>query len=534
MYNFRDTNETSESAFLPSEALKINGEYIENQISGYRTLNVSGREALSPDVESYETGIRDGSKLKNKRYPERIITVTYQIKAESNVAFRDAYNALGKILDVTDAELIFADEPDKFFIGTPCIIGEVKPGTNSVVGEIEILCTDPFKYSVSEYEVSSESGSTDMQITYNGTYKAFPSIEVKFKEESEPATLTGNGECGYIAFFDANRNILQFGDPEEVDGEENAYPMSQPLINQVFKTADAWGTSAKSLWTLNGGSFEYQQIGTLGMKQLPNGTDYYLSPTSYGTYASGWHGASMTRTIPADASGSTTNDVFDLYFKPMLSIGTGESALQSYGEFSLILLSDDNEKVAKLRIVKNTAGRTATIMMYVGDTCFYSGNTDVYYGNKQFGAGIKNPNCRISKTSGGFVFVVGNITKTYRTYKSSSIANITKFEFMFSQYKSKPAMAYNGLLWCKFTKNYCETYKDIPNKFQPNDILNVDCRNGEIKLNNTPAPELGALGNDWETFCLKPGTNLIGFSYSDWVIASDAPSIKLRYREVFF
>lgn len=534
MYKFRDTNATSETgAFLPSEALKFNGQYIENQIAGYRTLNVSGREALSPDVASYETGIRDGSKLQRKRYPERIIIVTYQIVAESNEAFREAYNKLGRILDVTNAEMIFADEPDKYFIGTPCIIGSVDPGTNAVVGEIEFLCTDPFKYSVAEYTVEAAAGANSVEIEYNGTYKSFPRLEAKFREESEPAALTGNGECGFVAFYDTDGSIVQLGDPEEVDADPNAYTKSQALLNQVFKTSGAWSTSAKNLWTLNKGSFEYQQIGTLGMKVLPDGKNYYLTPTAYGTSADGWHGASMTRTIPADASGDTNNPVFDLYFKPVFAIGSTEAARKSYGEFAIILLSANNEKVAKLRLVKNTAGTNASLMFYVGDTCFYTGTVDVSEGNKNFGSGLDNPNCRISKTTGGFVFVVGGVTKTFKTTKSTGVPNITKFEFMFSQYKSNTAVAHNGLLWCKLTKNYCETYKDIPNKFQPNDVVVANCRNGEIKLNRTPTPELGALGNDWESFCLKPGYNKIGFTCSSWVPGGYEPSWTVRYREVY-
>ena len=120
MYNFRDVTETSEGVSLPSEALKINGEYIENLIEGYRTLTVEGREALSPEVGTYETGIRDGSTMRGKRYPARVIRITYQLIATSDEAFREAYNKLAAILDVEDAELIFDDEPDKFFKGTPC------------------------------------------------------------------------------------------------------------------------------------------------------------------------------------------------------------------------------------------------------------------------------------------------------------------------------------------------------------------------------------------------------------------------------
>jgi predicted phage tail component-like protein len=186
MYKFIDTTEVSGGASLPSEAMRINGEYIENVIEGYRTLSVSGREALSPDVYSVTTGFRDGSRLQTKRYPERIITVQYQLIAKDSAAFREAYNKLGRILDVENAELIFNDEDDKFFIGTPCIIGSVDPGKNAVVGEFEILCTDPFKYSVTEHEAQPWSGdNSSILIDYQGTYKAFPILEADFYSEED-------------------------------------------------------------------------------------------------------------------------------------------------------------------------------------------------------------------------------------------------------------------------------------------------------------------------------------------------------------
>lgn len=88
MYNFVDTNGYAEGTALPSEALKINGAYLENKVTGYRTLYVKGREMLAPDIETYETGVRDGSTLQSKRFPARTITVGYQLIASSAEAFR--------------------------------------------------------------------------------------------------------------------------------------------------------------------------------------------------------------------------------------------------------------------------------------------------------------------------------------------------------------------------------------------------------------------------------------------------------------
>ena len=56
--------------------------------------------------------------LNYKRYPVRTITVGYQLLTASAENFRKAYNVLMDILSVEDSELIFADEPDKYFTGT--------------------------------------------------------------------------------------------------------------------------------------------------------------------------------------------------------------------------------------------------------------------------------------------------------------------------------------------------------------------------------------------------------------------------------
>ena len=64
-------------------------------------------------------------------------------------------------------------------------------------------------------------------------------------------------------------------------------------------------------------------------------------------------------------------------------------------------------------------------------------------------------------------------------------------------------------------------------------MLEADCSIGEVYLNGVISPQLGALGNDWEEFCLKPGLNQIGIAYSNWVTDEHAPQFKVRYREAY-
>lgn len=685
MYNFIDVNEASESVVLPSEALKINGEYIENQIVGYRTLHVSGREALSPELSTYETGVRDGSVLKSKRFPARTIIVTYQIVAESSEAFREAYNQLAAILNVEDAELIFNDELDKFFVGTPSYIGEVEPGMNSVVGEFEILCADPFKYSMIEYEARPSLDESSILIDYNGTYKAYPTLEADFYNEEDAdgdsiGTLTGSGDCGYVSFFNEDEKIIQLGDPDEEDG--NPYAKSQTLANQTFAKSNAWGSAAKNLWPVNKGNVVPSNLvqtgdvgmgiasyavpsnpastsGTLvsvasrsgapvinykvtaktsgrtansvkvsvsitgslgsdssyfltgygleasiymggvwhnvtlkktsdkwrgrtghtvnlsftvsglnastsrltGIKFKVNRTDnlgsagvlnattcsnldisqyvtavpetYYLNPTSYGTSSGKWHGPSITRTLPLDASGEDGATNFTMTYKQKMCIGSGKSDASQIGAFQVQLTDASGNNVVGVRILKNKSGKKASLIFYINGVNVYTGSIDLSYNNKYFGAKESAvQTSKITKSGNKITFSTGGITKTFRDDAVSAL-KVKKITFMFEQYSTTKALTYNGLYWAKFVKNNCNTYKDVPNKFSANDVVTANCKNGEIYLNGVLSPELGALGNDWEEFCLTPGLNQIGFAYSDWVAAEYAPTLKVRYREVF-
>ena len=689
MYKFTDVNEVSAGAYLPAEALMLNGEYIENLIDGYRTLSVTGREALSPELITYETGVRDGARLLNKRFSIRIITVKYQLIAKSNEAFREAYNKLGKILNVENAELIFNDEQDKFFKGTPSLIGAVDAGKNAVIGEIEFTCNDPFKYSVIEYEAEASTEEGSILIDYNGTYKAYPTLEAHFYKETDVAedgetagTLTGNGDCGYVAFFNENKKIIQLGDADEVDSVD-AFEKSQTLINQLFTGQHAWGTTAKKLWALNsgialptpvtqtgdvtmkiasygkagtakdtsgelirvtstagtpnvnytvkaaatqrtensvkvtatitaslardaswmgtglvltaslyiGGSWHkatlkkssdvwegrtghsvnltvnvtgltaattsitgikfkaartdsYGTSGNLAEQACnnlkisaytqPTAETYYLAPLGYSTVSGVWHGPAITRDIGADAAGEVGAANFTLTYKQKMSIGDGKNATTELGAFQVQLTDANGKNVAGVRIHKNLSGKTASVIFYVNGVKVYGETVDLSYNNAYFGADEAAVMTSTIKKSGNrILFCIGGLA--LKVFTDDAIKDIaaTKVTFAFEQYSNETPLANNGLYWAKFVKDNCDTYKDIPNKFSANEIVTANCRKGEICLNGIPAPELGALGNDWEGFYLTQGLNQFGIAYSKWVANEYAPTFKVRYREVF-
>ncbi len=676
-YQFRDVNENIAATPIPAEAMQINGVYLETEIVGYRTLYVKGREALSPELETLEIGTRDGSIRKSKRYPARIITVGYQLMAADDAAFRESYNKLGNILNVDDAEIIFNDEQDKFFIGTPTLVDDVDPGTNSVKGEIEITCLDPLKYSVVEYEAeTSIDDPGTLLVDYGGTYKAYPILEADFYDEVETddettTELTGNGDCGYVAFFTENEKIIQLGDPDEEDGQ-TIEGKSETLVSQTFSKTTDWGTAAKALWSQNAGVVvpsDVEKTGTIGMKvatytvpakagntsarilssaksnvggpyifysvslqtsgrttnavtvratitaslqydqswfgtgyglrgslyiggawrnvtikspsavwrgrtahtvnmsftvtglsgssasltgikfkvertdshgttgtlneracsNMPVSTytesvpaTYYLGASAYGTAAGKWHGPTIKRTI------ASAQD-FTVSWQQRMSIGNGSSDTRQMGAFQVTLADASNKVIAGIRVLKSKAGKNASLVFYVNGKNVYTGEIDLSYGNKYFG---NTGSSSITKTGAKVSFNIGGYTKVFTDSAIADLA-VTQLTICFEQYASINALTHNGLTQVKFVKHNRDTWQDIPNKFSTGDVLEADCSAGEIYLNGNRAPELGALGNDWETFCLVPGLNQIGVAYSSWVAAGYEPTFKVRYREVF-
>lgn len=683
MYEFRDTIDTEGTSALPSEAMKINGEYIEDLIPGYRTLSVAGREALSPEINSVTTGARDGSTMLSKRYPERIITVQYQLIAASNAAFRSAYNELGRILNVTDAEIIFNDEDDKYFIGTPYTIESVEAGTNAVVGSFEILCVDPFKYSVVEHYALPELAEGSVLLNYDGTYKAYPKIDVEFGTNYDDNT---DGECGYVAFYDEDQHILQFGDPDEVDGADN-FAKTQILDRSYFSSLTT-GNKDLEKWTMNAGNYEstIKQDGSVGIISVVTDmltTDYVLSrkilevtslasnpnvhyiistkatnrkensvevtftvtaaltrETSYfegsyilkcalylngawqevtikqatdkwrgktahtvskkitvtglttdqikltgiqfkayrgdnlgttGTLAatscrdikinpftatssdkcmvgvhqnaidaegsgygvgSFWHGPSMIFPLPNDLSGEPCGSSWIFSFIQLFAVSPFvEYGQEGIGAFKVKVYDADMKVIAGYNILKRRKGTAVNFQYVVNEKIVdkFELPKGAVYGNPYFRLDKTNT---ITKVGDTIKFEVLGKTKYFTDPDIKDVA-AAKIGFNFLAYGTQPHLAYNGINRTAFWKTNCETWEDLPNTFNPGDILSIDCSNANITLNGVISPNLGALGNDWEQFCLKPGLNQIGFSYSDWVTEGYEPNIKVRYREVF-
>lgn len=238
MYNFTDTNKASTANnTLPTEALKFNGEWFDRVIPEFRTLSVSGRETMQAEVLNRDNTTTHGKRFIRKQYPPRIITVRYRLEATSPTDFRNAFNLLNSKLNVDEKQIIFNDEPIKYFVGTRQGMGETEPGLNCVTGEIEFYCSDPFKYSTTYTEVTMNKSqgqviTADTVVPTPVIIVITPTFNITSMQLKGVATSTTTGKDSPIII----KNV-QDGQAITIDGE--ACTVKQGNANK-FNDTDMW------------------------------------------------------------------------------------------------------------------------------------------------------------------------------------------------------------------------------------------------------------------------------------------------------
>lgn len=491
---------------LPLDAVSVNGSYIEDNVVGYRTLRAVGREVILRDLTVVDR-ITDGSILTNSRYPARTITVHFIIKRDSLANMRASMDALKRILDVSGVQFIFNGDSGYYYVGTPSINEDISEGWNAIVGTYTINCFDPFKYSVAEYTKTAVGGL--FSVTYNGTYKSYPTFVTSFPSSPNASgDETSTSECGYVGFVDQRNHILQFGDPNETDWADVTYPATVP-VNKTF--------SATTGWTLNNSQVILgTQVGTIAA----NSTNKYMYPSGYGT-TSDYHGPSLSYIITGETPpiGKNFNFTWNQKF-----VGTNAQ----FGGAEVLLWNNNNGTrtlVGGVRFHKSTKDTNTTLFLYVGST---GSVTHFTVPCSSIGAGA------MKKVDNKITFTVCG--KSY-TYANNVITDLIANEitFHFTRAKTLTAIGTNYIYNCKLQRLSFDNYEDVANIFSPGDVLTVNTMDAGVYLDEgsatIPATYLGALGNDWEDFCLVPGPNTIAVDYSSFT--TDPPTFTMKYRERF-
>ena len=167
MYDFIDLNDhdMTGDTWLSPEAVTVDGVTLDQAIPEFITLQVTGRELVGYSLTTVTVGNQDGSTLQKKRREARKITVKYQIDAETPQRFREIYYKLNQILSGENKKISFADDPDKYFVGTLSDTDTPEGGRLSVISSFEFTCFDPYAYANKEDVFTFGDQTTTQQIS---------------------------------------------------------------------------------------------------------------------------------------------------------------------------------------------------------------------------------------------------------------------------------------------------------------------------------------------------------------------------------
>ena len=563
---------------IPEEAVSINGMFIEDAISGYTTIKTEGREALSINLNTYDVGTADGERIKSSRYPSRTIKVDFFLHGSSLSDMRSKLNHLNNILAQDEADFVFNDEDDKFFTGTPIMTTDVTDYKNAMRGTFEIYCAYPFKRSIAVYTASPtdvQNTSAEFTIAYGGNYPAKPILRAEFAGALSGGDWSEDGDCGFVAWTDADENVIQVGNTEAIELDPSL--TAAQICNRDFTTTTGWSTSGGATWgskTISGSVSANQTITDTYWNKGAGQSKKYVKPT-YGT-SSGWHGPILHYTV----SGGMVN--YDIAIVHRMAAHANAQC----GTFELGAYSIDNGTYTMLTgfvIEKSANGTNGTVRYIVNGVQVGTNTIDLSYYNTNLGyckrtavyttqkytvsvkkkvkgktktvketrtrsvlSGYKytqsNINSSIKKAGKVITFKIGNLAA--RTFTVADVENTAadNISMHFGQNGTIAALGTNAVSSIKCTRKGGPLFTDYQNTFTSGDVVEADCGDATVTLyrNATEAgegqlvPQYGALGNDWEAFEIKPNSsNTIGVTWSPWVNTSYKPTLRILYNEVF-
>lgn len=424
-------------------------------------------------------------------------------------------NKLKGYISTPESKIIFNDEQEVYYIGTLKSLQTEQSDAGyrmrSYSGTMEFECLDPFKYSVEEkcIEATIDGGNTFV-LDYPGTYKSYPRFEVKMESDN-----------GFVGFCDENNHVLQFGNVDEVD--KTPYKASEKLasLSDFANLNDDTSTSYMHP--------EYRMPGHLENTTVENADAISLASLD-NRVAGTWNGGMKTLTLPIDSNGEKGARNFYCYLNHWFETGL----MGQTGEQTISFLTDDNRVICGYSLYKNDmVGNTAAMEFWANGKKLrvinfipsrYDDHNPLNYARGW------NDICKEGDK------IRFHWWGSYPTYVIPEIENMkcTKIQITMEQFSNRNLtneyVTRNFFRSIDFWKMNVTKWKDIPNKFAKNDLLVVDCETGSVKLKGLENKGLGAIGNDWENLCLKPGKNQIKCLHSSW---AKTPALKMYYREVY-
>ena len=336
-----------------------------------------------------------------------------------------------------------------------------------------------------------------------GTYPVEPVI-----------TATMHADNGFLGFANSQGGVLQFGNPEEVDGytsEESEVALNLAAVqgshmdNQAASNNLYWGDNpatpneqiGNAIWTED--SYD-------GWKVEPNW------PSITGTHLY-WNGPSIKHDLAQTHNGNFTSnltwDVMTRFQTGVSQVGSLETTLESDGKPIFQMILKDNSALSD----------------QIWWMCYYKNQLVV---NEQLDRNIftndKFIQLELQKFGNSVVFRVspwvgnqGRETTITRQFTFADAASVETKQFSAWFMRDKTWGESTMYLIASTVKwQNVSWYTDIKNRFSNGDVITIDVANTKTYFNGNEDRTLHTLGNQWDKFLLPPGDTIIQLMPSSW------------------
>jgi predicted phage tail component-like protein len=416
-------------------------------------------------------------------------------------------------------QLVFGDEPDKYYMAIPDAQTTLTEAYQNNVLTIVFIVPDGIAHSVATK--TADNIATDgtlgdeLVVKNNGTYPVYPVIEA-----------TMHSDNGVLALInEENGGVLQFGDAEQIDGEEKQ--KSEQVIHDTFS-----GGKPDSSLTANAGTIFFNDAGRSKIEGgfTSSETKDAVVPTFIGTSSDRWNGPTLHGNIPATAEGKNTgNFLFENRVNFTAAVGHNgrvEFILNSPDGVAMVFVLRDTITTKKQLVIEAWCMGEQLAQKVVDLGIFNSNFFDIQMG--RIGSQLLFQIAKISSLNGDVPSYASKVTMT-PTFSKFADVPITSITAWFSRFgnheESEMAWTDSKFIWTDIAY-----WNDLANTFSSGDVVTIDTENRGVALNGVNVSGLQSIDNDWGKFGLLPGTNHISVYYSSF---SKTPTVTATIREAF-
>ncbi|ELK47177.1 distal tail protein Dit [Halobacillus sp. BAB-2008] len=277
MYQFVDLMERGAKGASTSIETIFNGENLDqvltDEAGSFRTLTTKGRADITKRIPTQEVGGMDGLlEDEGSTMSERSIIVRYKIEDATNEGFRNRYNRLNHLLEGTKKKLVFTDE-QVYFYATLSDHEVPEEDSNTLIGTLTFLCSDPIKYG--EEDFAYLSGENATAVFVEGSANTKPIFELEVLNKITYAMVAKNDE-----------EYMMVGKPYDVDNKP--FEKYETVLFDDASNLTGWASA-------NPGEIN----GTVAGEMKTNG--YRFQTVDYGV-GSSWHGPAIKQGLSSPIS----------------------------------------------------------------------------------------------------------------------------------------------------------------------------------------------------------------------------------------